>query len=201
MSEPPADTQRAASARETRRKLLAAATSLFAEQGLTKPSLDAICERAGYTRGAFYVHFKTRDDLIVAVMESVMGGFIEGIIAAGEAGADLAMIVRTFTHAVQLGSFPIPGGVRVHHVLEACARSERLRLKYLELLAQARTRVADTVARGQATGAIRADVPPDFVAQLLLVAVMGVEVAEELRVPHDATAVGELVLSLLKPPS
>ena len=56
---------------ESRAALVQAAFELFAEQGLDVPSLDAICDRAGYTRGAFYVHFKTREDTIVAVMDQV----------------------------------------------------------------------------------------------------------------------------------
>ncbi|HEY8429253.1 MAG TPA: TetR family transcriptional regulator, partial [Sandaracinaceae bacterium] len=84
-----ADPRRIEEAARTREALVAAAMELFAEQGLTGPSLDAICAKAGFTRGAFYVHFATRDDLIAAVVEKAMGGFIDAIIASGEAGADL----------------------------------------------------------------------------------------------------------------
>src|SRR4051812_40727719 len=55
----------------TREALVEAGIALFAEQGLDGPSLDAICERAGFTRGAFYVHFRDRDELLQAVMERV----------------------------------------------------------------------------------------------------------------------------------
>lgn len=190
---------RAASARKTRQALLDAATELFAEQGLTGPSLDAICARAGFTRGAFYVHFKTRDDLIVAVVEQVMGGFIDAIIATGEAGADLATIVRTFGMAVKSEAFPLPSAVQPHQIIEACMRSGKLRQAYLDQLARARERLGETVRKGQARGALRADVDPDAVAQLLLAAVLGVEVASELKVPFDASAVGEMLLKALEP--
>ena len=48
---------------ETREALISAALAEFAEHGFDAPSLDAICARAGYTRGAFYVHFRDRSDL------------------------------------------------------------------------------------------------------------------------------------------
>ncbi len=185
----------------TRRKLVAAAAELFAEQGLTKPSLDAICARAGFTRGAFYVHFKTRDDLIVAVVEQIMGTFIDAIVSGGETGSDLPTIVHMFIMSVEAGAFPFPGRVRPHQILEACARSENLRGKYLELLHEARTRLAAAVERGQQAGSLRADADPDSVAQLLLATVLGVEVASELALPYDAAGVGRLVLLLLKAPS
>src|SRR5688500_7521180 len=69
---------------ETREALTMAALAEFAEHGLDTPSLDAICARAGYTRGAFYVHFKDRDDLIAAVMEHVTSAFIDAMIATGD---------------------------------------------------------------------------------------------------------------------
>jgi len=200
VTEEATESLRATSARETRRKLVAAASVLFAEQGLSKPSLDAICARAGFTRGAFYVHFQTREDLIVAVIEEVMGGFIDMIIAAGEAGADLSAIIGAFTMSVQSGAFPFPGSVRPHQILEACARSEKLREEYLEQIGNARKRLADTVRRGQETGNLRADADADAVAQLLLATVLGVEIAAEIQVPFDAAGVGGLLLALLAPP-
>ena len=57
---------------ETREALLRAGMELFAEQGLDVPSLDALCARAGFTRGAFYVHFADREEFIVAVMERIV---------------------------------------------------------------------------------------------------------------------------------
>ena len=72
----PAALSRDASKRETREALIGAALELFAAEGLDGPSLDAICERAGYTRGAFYVHFPDRDALLVAAMEKVGESFL-----------------------------------------------------------------------------------------------------------------------------
>src|SRR5882672_9036667 len=71
--------------RETREALIAAGVSIFTEQGLDTPSLDAICARAGYTRGAFYVHFKDRDEFIKVVMLETLEGFMNAMIATGDA--------------------------------------------------------------------------------------------------------------------
>jgi TetR/AcrR family transcriptional regulator, transcriptional repressor for nem operon len=70
---------RGESKQKTRAALLRAALELFAEQGLDLPSLDAICDRAGFTRGAFYVHFRDRDDLLVAAMDKVGEAFLASV--------------------------------------------------------------------------------------------------------------------------
>ena len=49
----------------TRQKLLDAAAQVFAEEGLDAASVEAICERAGFTRGAFYSNFDTKDELFL----------------------------------------------------------------------------------------------------------------------------------------
>lgn len=53
----------------TRAQLIDAAAALFREQGTTNVSVEAICTRAGFTRGAFYSSFKTVDELFFALYE------------------------------------------------------------------------------------------------------------------------------------
>ncbi|MFH8248915.1 TetR/AcrR family transcriptional regulator [Microbacterium sp. B2969] len=49
----------------TRQRLLDAAAEVFAEVGLDAASVEAICERAGFTRGAFYSNFETKEELFL----------------------------------------------------------------------------------------------------------------------------------------
>jgi len=50
-------------------KLLDAALSLIREQGFAATTVDALCERAGVTKGAFFHHFESKDALGVAAVE------------------------------------------------------------------------------------------------------------------------------------
>lgn len=54
---------------ETRRRLLDAAFVTFAEQGFGRSTVEQVCERAGYTRGAFYSNFVSLDELFLAMWE------------------------------------------------------------------------------------------------------------------------------------
>ena len=54
---------------ETKQKILDAATKLFMEKGFEQTTvLDIIGETGGLTRGAFYHHFKSKDDVLEAVL-------------------------------------------------------------------------------------------------------------------------------------
>jgi AcrR family transcriptional regulator len=54
---------------DTRDKLFDAAARVFEEQGINAASIEAIAAAAGFTRGAFYSNFASKDELIVAMLE------------------------------------------------------------------------------------------------------------------------------------
>ncbi|WP_052462317.1 TetR/AcrR family transcriptional regulator [Nigerium massiliense] len=53
----------------TRERLIRAALPVFAEKGVAAASVEEICEAAGFTRGAFYSNFESKDDLCIALLE------------------------------------------------------------------------------------------------------------------------------------
>ncbi len=54
----------------TRMKILRSANSLFYGAGIRAVSVDAIAEKAGITKKTLYYHFRSKDDLIAAYLES-----------------------------------------------------------------------------------------------------------------------------------
>jgi AcrR family transcriptional regulator len=184
----------------TREALLRAGMKLFAEKGLDGPSLDAICERAGKTRGAFYVHFKDRDDFLVAVMDRVGLAYLDALFAGDRDGVpDLPAIVLRFVDSIRAGTYPLTrkGGVRPHQLLDACARNAGLRARYVGLLADTIARVARSVEAGQGTGLVRRDVDAEQLATVLLATVIGAHTMMELRAPIDPAQAAAVVMALL----
>ena len=53
----------------TRRRLLAAAAEIFARHGFEASRLEDIASHAGYTRGAFYANFQSKEDIFFALLE------------------------------------------------------------------------------------------------------------------------------------
>jgi AcrR family transcriptional regulator len=64
-----ADGERPRRRREaTVERLLDAALETFAEQGFAASSVEDVCRRGGFTRGAFYSSFHSKDELFAALM-------------------------------------------------------------------------------------------------------------------------------------
>ncbi|MCP2031460.1 AcrR family transcriptional regulator [Okibacterium sp. HSC-33S16] len=55
--------------RKTRDRLIDAAYEVFAETGIHAASVEMITERAGFTRGAFYSNFDSKEELFFALAE------------------------------------------------------------------------------------------------------------------------------------
>jgi AcrR family transcriptional regulator len=72
----------------TRRQLVAAATSLFAERGYEATSVEAVLEEAGVSRGALYHHFEDKRALFEAVLEQVEADLAARVLAAAEESGD-----------------------------------------------------------------------------------------------------------------
>jgi AcrR family transcriptional regulator len=57
----------------TRRRLLDAAADVFSRRGFAATSLDEIAEEAGFSKGAVYSNFQSKEDLFLAVLDEHVG--------------------------------------------------------------------------------------------------------------------------------
>jgi AcrR family transcriptional regulator len=53
----------------TRKSLLKAAAKLFCQRGLEGASIDEVAQAAGYTKGAFYANFKSKEELFLVMLD------------------------------------------------------------------------------------------------------------------------------------
>jgi AcrR family transcriptional regulator len=63
----------------TRASLLASALELFEKQGFDRTSVQEIADRARLTKGAFYHHFESKDDLLRQIQEEYLDAQIEAV--------------------------------------------------------------------------------------------------------------------------
>lgn len=74
-----------ARAEATRQAIVAAAVEVFEEIGYGNTSLSDIIERAQVTKGGFYYHFRTKEELAVAIIEQsndALGAALRATLAA-----------------------------------------------------------------------------------------------------------------------
>jgi AcrR family transcriptional regulator len=64
---------------ERRADLMDAALRLFLDQGVTPTTIEQITVRAQVAKGTFYLHFSSKDDVLVALRERFVRGLLETI--------------------------------------------------------------------------------------------------------------------------
>lgn len=85
---------------ETKKKIIESADSLFKKYGFENVSVDSIVEKAGISKGGFYVHFESKDDLTAALIAEYVneldlsyGTFLETLPESAETSAILLSLI------------------------------------------------------------------------------------------------------------
>lgn len=173
---------------ETVQRLLDAAMETFAEVGFDAASVEDICSRGGFTRGAFYSSFRTKDELF-------------GALYVRETGRELARVAEQLT-GIEAESDPVAAGVerclstfradrtwvlvKTEYTLHAARHpeaAEALREHTAALHVQLTALIESTAARSGLTLAV----PAADLARILLALHDGVVVHEVVRLSPDAS--------------
>lgn len=86
----------------TREHLLAAAAQVFAERGFHGATLDEVARVAGFTKGAVYSNFESKDDLFLALfkanyereMEALLSTLGSSLVPPGDRLADFVALIQ-----------------------------------------------------------------------------------------------------------
>jgi len=131
---------------DTREKLFEAAARVFEEQGIGSASIEAIAAAAGFTRGAFYSNFTSKDELIIAMLEDHVEQTVRrnlDLLAQHKNIADFIEALRTMDRSRQdpLGRSPL---LHMEMILFV-ARAEKRRPELAKRLRARRQLIADIV--------------------------------------------------------
>ncbi len=169
--------------RETR--ILIAAGELIARYGYDKTTIDDIARAAGISKGAVYLHFRGKDELVETLILREAELMLDDLMARLDADPQGVTIFNVYRYAVvTLLSRPL---------LRAMYANERhlygdftRRLRRLPIYNQASAFSVDFVRQFQDAGLIRKELPADTVAYLLLTLRVGLLFADDFFLPDQA---------------
>jgi AcrR family transcriptional regulator len=155
---------------DTRRALLDAAAVLIAERGYRGTTVNEVIARTGLSKGTFYWHFKSKEELLVAVLEErIDRPLLELIERLRSASADEDMAPEA---SRLLSSVLEPGRetIMLEHEYRALAmRDPRLRARYRSRQQALRAALSlGLQARARTLGAPPFTVPSDDIATAYL---------------------------------
>ena len=150
-------------------KLFEAAARLFEEQGIGGASIEAIAAAAGFTRGAFYSNFDSKDELIIAMLEDHVEQSIRrnlDLLARHKNLEDFIAALRNMDRSRQdpLGRSPL---LHMEMILFV-ARAEKRRPELAKRLRARRKLVADIVETTLQNSGKNRSVNPTWTAAIVL---------------------------------
>jgi AcrR family transcriptional regulator len=186
---------------ETRRRIIDAATTVFAREGITATSLNDIAAEAGLTKGAVYSNFTGRDDLVLTIMEEHVAERMD-------------RATRVFAELADLDEATAEAGTRLLEGIDSDATWHRLLLEYWGLamrnptvhtgLAERRARLREAVTTAITKAVARHGVDLPLAPEHLAVVVPALSngLAVERGVDPDAvppTLFGDVLKLLVTP--
>jgi AcrR family transcriptional regulator len=164
----------------THQKLVDAALQLFSTSGYEHATVDDISQAAGYSKGAYYFHFSTKDDILIELLRIWTENRSEILnrTSAEDSGADaIRAQVEGFLSYQGAETWP---GVLLEFWAQA-ARNAEVGKRLTAAYASWRRQIAETAARAAADGVAVGN--PQELADLVITAHDGYAV-------HQAVGIG-----------
>lgn len=182
----------------TRADIVGVARRLFSEHGYHTTSLADIQEATGLTKGAFYHHFRSKEDLALAVVELARVDYETHLLGpAGEAESPGERIRALLDLTVELNARPEWCNCQMLAVLaaELTAADGRLRDAVRDLQVEMHNHWRDLLAEAAEAGQLSGRLDPAAAAQWIVSTMAGLMLARKLG---SAQAPTEGVVDLMK---
>lgn len=194
----------------TRARLLEAAAQVFAEVGLDGASVEAVCERAGFTRGAFYSNFESKDELFLMLAGSVAEVRVNAVrtrveeLTADGALAEGCDPIEIVQQVMELGGDDRLGVMLMSEIRIRALRDEQFGIAYLAQEREMVSSIAQIIEDIVETGLLRLRLPAEVAARMLMIIWEGMTVRgamagqDDERLRHSSSdELGRLVQLLI----
>ena len=166
---------------ETRRRLIDSALGVFARNGYERATVDEIVREAGFSKGAFYVHFEAKEDIFWAMLEERTNHLQEAFREAANpdlpVSQNLAMILRSVFSLNR--EDPLWSALFMEFAAHA-SRNQKVRDQLGAMHRSWRNFAVEALNRGREAGLVRKDLDVQFISSVLIAVVEGMMMQSRL---------------------
>lgn len=151
----------------TRLALLRSASRSICRHGMDGATIDLIAEEAGYTKGAFYANFASKEELFLVMLEEKFAAELERLEAAMGGAGDPAEEARDAAEQFLSYVNSDPDWPRLYQEFAVhAARNETFRAEFAARQRALRSRMAEVFARWATALGIEPAIPHTDVAAM-----------------------------------
>ncbi|MGE9552841.1 TetR/AcrR family transcriptional regulator [Erwinia amylovora] len=184
---------------KTYHKLITAAAACFAEKGFNATSVREIATRAGISQGAMYTYFKSKDELIKAIVLEEQNS---ALIAHDEpcTGSYFDRICRQVASCISDVGYPVTHHLWIEIMAES-ARNSDLQKTFISSDKMMRKSIAGIIEEGIAAGEFRRNLNPEEITVILFAFIDGLiarkAINPDFSFDRDVPAFSELMAKIL----
>ena len=171
----------------TRERIVKVAAELFRKNGFHNTSLSKILKEAQLTKGGFYFHFKSKEELGDAVIDYISEFWVHNVLekVAEEKGA-LRKIERMFEIMIETHQNDIFHGIALLAVLtaEMMEVEERFSNKLRHIYMAWKASIVEILEQGKREGLFKEWMEPDPLALLIIGSLQGITIMAHLDPDH-----------------
>ncbi len=186
---------------QTRGKLVEAALRVFATSGYERATVDDLAAAAGYSKGAYYFHFSTKEEILLELLDAWSEDRTARLESSASADQPAAVVLMEMVEA--LLSYEDDSPHQPSLLLEfwsQALRSEQVRRQLNAAYDGWKDLLAGAFKRARDEGVIAEDVEPATASALALAVHDGLVLESCLGLPWAAkTSIRRLVAALLAP--
>jgi AcrR family transcriptional regulator len=178
---------------QTRAALLRSASRTICELGMHGASIDRIAADAGYTKGAFYVHFASKEDLFLRMLDEHFATELARLDAVLSGTGDPAEEARSAAEDFLEHIDADPEWRRLYQEFAThAARNEVFRAEFAARQRDLRERMAVVFTRWAADFGVIPPVPPEDVAAMTFFMADGFLLDQMIDPELDAALYGKM---------
>jgi AcrR family transcriptional regulator len=197
---------RSARRAQTRERLMAAATAVFAERGVIGASVEEICEAAGFTRGAFYSNFADKDSLVLALIEAGVAAqytaaerAVDELRSLSGSRSPAELVSQTLTRFEAMGQPSRESVLAQHELMLHAARVPALQAAYTAFQEVCATRLHDLIGDALQVAGLEFVLPFDQALELLVATHDHVQAQLLFRATTDSSPLQTLIMAITRP--
>ena len=166
---------------QTRFCLMESAARVFTRRGLQQASIDEVAGDAGFTKGAFYANFKSKEELFLAMLDERFAQRIEQIDRVWSSDGDMRDKARQAGQDFAEYLSDDEWSRLFFEFAAYAARNEEFRQELVTRYRALRERVADIYSRQKEKLGIEPAVAPEQVAAMIFAMVNGLALEKLLE--------------------
>lgn len=185
---------------ETYHKLITAAVACFAQKGFSATSVREISTRAGISQGAMYTYFKSKDELIRAIVLEEQNS---ALVAQDEpyTGSYFDRLYKQVTSCINDVGYPVTHHLWVEIMAES-ARNPELQKTFIASDIMMRQGIATIIEKGITAGEFRQDINPEEVTIILFAFIDGLiarkAINPDFSLGRDLPGLSQTMAKILK---